>query len=305
MFSLKHLAGLTAPSDHLYCADQRYGSPDGEAVTIQYLGTAGFVISNSQRRIVIDPYLSRPGLPTLLSRRLTTDTRLLSRWIPKADDVLIGHAHVDHILDAPDLCKLTGARLIGSSSTIMVGRAAGLPERQLLETSGRDSIPSGPWTVRGLPSLHGQVLPGHVPFPGHITRPPPWPPRMHELRHGLVLNWVVDTGALRVMHIDSADFIPDEISREPVDVLCLCAAGWTYRPHYVRDAVSLVKPRWVLPCHWDTMITPLEAPPEQLPGIRLNAFMDEIRRAGSTPLLIPLLARREFGACTGRHEHHS
>lgn len=304
MFPLKRLTGLTPPASHLYCPAHRYGNPVGESVSIQYLGTAGFVISNAERKVVIDPYLTRPGLPALLTRRLASDTALLSRWIPAADDVLIGHAHVDHILDAPDLCKQTGARLIGSSSTIMVGRAAGVPEHQLLETTGREDIPAGPWTLRGLPSRHGQVLPGHVPFPGDITRPPPWPPRMHELRHGLVLNWIVDTGSLRIMHIDSADFIPAELANEPVDILCLCAAGWKYRPDYVREAVQLVRPRWVLPCHWDTMITPLEAPPEQLPGIRLEAFMEQIRQAGSMPLLIPMLEARHFGPCHDHHEPH-
>ena len=35
----------------------------------------------------------------------------------RADDVLVGHAHMDHVLDAPSLCMRTGARLIGSPST--------------------------------------------------------------------------------------------------------------------------------------------------------------------------------------------
>jgi glyoxylase-like metal-dependent hydrolase (beta-lactamase superfamily II) len=41
---------------------------------------------------------------------------------------LIGHAHYDHILDAPEVCKQTGARLIGSKATLMYGRSAGLSE---------------------------------------------------------------------------------------------------------------------------------------------------------------------------------
>jgi L-ascorbate metabolism protein UlaG (beta-lactamase superfamily) len=80
------------------------------------------------------------------------------RLIPKADDVLIGHAHFDHILDAPELCRQTGARLIGSRAACMVGRAAGLPEAQLVETAGREDIGSGAWTLRGLPSVHGKAF---------------------------------------------------------------------------------------------------------------------------------------------------
>jgi hypothetical protein len=40
----------------------------------------------------------------------------------------------------------------------MVGRAAGLPESQLVQTEGREDIACGAWTVRGLPSIHGKAI---------------------------------------------------------------------------------------------------------------------------------------------------
>ncbi|MFX4728923.1 MBL fold metallo-hydrolase, partial [Acinetobacter baumannii] len=94
----------------------------------------GFVISDGRHTVVLDPYLTRPGLLASLTRPLVPDTALIERLIPEADDVLIGHAHYDHILDAPDLCRQTGARLIGSSTAVQVGIAAGLPPEQLLVT---------------------------------------------------------------------------------------------------------------------------------------------------------------------------
>lgn len=266
---------------------------NSEALSIRYLGTAGFVISHRDRTIVLDPYLTRPGIIASLTQRLIPNAELIKKHIPHADDVLIGHAHHDHILDGPDLCKQTGARLIGSQATRQVGLAAGLPESQLLATDGNEDIASGPWTVRGLPSLHGKIM-GRIPFPGDLSAPPPWPPRMHELRHGLVLNWLVDTGPLKVMHIDSADFINEQLQGQCCDILCLCAIGRQARPNYVRDAISLLRPRWVIPCHWDTMVTPLEAEPDLLPGVDLLGFLDEIREAGATPLLTPMLGTQVF-----------
>lgn len=264
-----------------------------EPLELTYLGTAGFILQDSRRTLVLDPYLSRPTLRRTLTQRLIPDQDLIRRIIPHADDVLIGHAHYDHILDAPDLCKQTGARLIGSSSTIMVGRAAGLPAHQMRETAGREDIACGDWTVRGLPSLHGKLY-GRIPIPGDITRPPQWPPRMAELKHGLVLNWVVDTGSLRIVHIDTADFINEELQGQHADILCLCAVGRKYRPNYVQDAVRLLKPRWVVPCHWDTMLTPLHADPDLMPGVDLPGFIKEVREAGSQALLTPILGRLRF-----------
>src|SRR5699024_9181225 len=87
---------------------------EGEHLTITYLGTAGFVLQSDERTVVLDPFVNRPSLRQTLFSRLPINKSRIRRLIPHADDVLIGHSHYDHILDAPDLCKQTGARLIGS-----------------------------------------------------------------------------------------------------------------------------------------------------------------------------------------------
>lgn len=277
--------------------DWYHASPvaaSAEHIELEYLGTAGFVIRHPQRTIVLDPYLSRPALWPILSKPLIPNTALIRRIIPHADDVLIGHAHYDHILDAPDLCLQTGARLIGSGATIMVGRAAGLPESQLVETAGHEDIASGEWRIRALPSIHGKAVFGRIPLAGDITTPPTWPPRFYQLKHGLVLNWLVDTGGLTIMHIDSADFLEQELAGQQADVVCLCAIGRKYRPNYVTDIVRLLKPKWIVPCHWDTMLTALEDTPDLLPDVDLLGFIAEIRAAGCQPLLMPLLGKLHF-----------
>ncbi len=133
---------------------------------IQYLGTAGFILSDQHRTIVLDPFISRPNFWQTFTQPLLSDPTLVKKYIPNADDVLIGHAHYDHILDAPEVCKQTGARLIGSKATLMYGRSAGLSEAQMLETKGREVIECGQWQVVGLPSIHGKALFGRVPLPG-------------------------------------------------------------------------------------------------------------------------------------------
>jgi L-ascorbate metabolism protein UlaG (beta-lactamase superfamily) len=176
-------------------------------VSLTYLGTAGFVVRGRGRTLVLDPYVSRPGLWATLTQPLVSDARLVERLLPEADDVLVGHAHHDHVLDAPALCLRTGARLIGSRATCMVGRAAGVPAKQLRETAGREAIESGAFTLTGLPSRHGKAVFGRVPLPGDLVAPPRWPPRVHDLRHGLVLNWHLEVEGFSIVHVDSADFI--------------------------------------------------------------------------------------------------
>jgi L-ascorbate metabolism protein UlaG (beta-lactamase superfamily) len=267
----------------------------GEAgVSLRYLGTAGFALEAQGHTLLLDPYLSRHTLRQLLAGPLRSDLAVMQRYVPHAHDVFVGHAHYDHVLDAPELCLRTGARLVGARAVCMVGRAAGLPETQLCETSGREDIASGCFTVRGLPSRHGKVLLGRVLFPGDIQQPPSWPPRAAELRHGLVLNWLVRCGGFSLLHVDSADFLRSELSGQRADLVCLCAAGWRARPNYVAEVVELLRPRFIMPCHWDTMITPAAEPARMIPGLQLHKLIEEIRRAGVTPLLLPMHGSLQF-----------
>jgi L-ascorbate metabolism protein UlaG (beta-lactamase superfamily) len=261
-----------------------------DAVRLRYLGTAGFELvqlRGEERVLVLDPFLTRPGLLETATRPLVPNAELIAEVLPRADDVLVGHAHHDHVLDAPELCRRTGARLIGSPATINVGRAAGLPESQLVLTTGRERLRSGDAIVEGLPSRHGRVYFNRVTLPGDITEPPPWPPRFRDLRHGLVLNWYVELGGVRIVHVDSADFIDEELAGHACDVLCLCAIGRAYRRGYTQSIVRLLKPRWVVACHWDYFFTPYRGEQRCLPGVDLPGFCDEIRAAGAEPIVLP------------------
>ena len=289
---LRRISPGRPPPEAWFTAD---GSVLGNAgLSLRYLGTAGFVLEAAGHTIALDPYLSRHDLGALFGGPLRSDEAMLARHVPHADDVFVGHAHYDHVLDAPALCQRTGARLIGARAVCMVGRAAGLPEAQLRETAGREDIASGSFRVRGLPSIHGKVFMGRVLFPGDIEAPPAWPPRVSELKHGLVLNWRVQAPGFSLLHVDSADFLRAELQGVQADLVCLCAAGWRARPNYVAEVVELLRPRWVMACHWDTMLTPADQPGRMLPGLRLDRMLEEIRRAGAEPLLLPLHASLRF-----------
>lgn len=265
--------------------------PERPRLALTFLGTAGFTVEAAGRTVVLDPFLTRPSLWATATAPLVSDQATVARHVPRADDVFVGHAHHDHVLDAPGLCLRTGARLIGSPDVCQVGRAAGVPEAQLVETRGREVLASGPLSVRGVPSRHGKVYFGRVTLPGTIDVPPAWPPRLREFRHGLVLNWHLEAPGASLVHVDSADFLEEELRGLRCDVLCLCAIGRAARPGYVADAVALLRPRYVIPCHWDWFFTPFEAPPRLLPGVDLPGMVRDIAAAGATPVVLPFGGR--------------
>lgn len=237
--------------------------------------------------IAVDPYLTRAGLWRTVFGRLVPDEAEIARRVPKADAVLVGHSHHDHALDAPALCRRTGGTLYGSQATAFVAQAYGLDAAQVRIVPPRLVSEHGAARFTALPSRHGKAVLGRVPLPGDITRPPPWPPRVTDLRHGPVYQWLVEVAGTRILHVDSADFIDEELV--PADILCLCAVGRQYRRDYTRRAIELVRPKVVIPCHWDDFTVPLDAAPRQLPGVDVEGFVDEIRAAGSRAVVLGVM----------------
>ena len=266
----------------------QFPTVEDPSLQIKYLGTAGFVFQTQSRTIVVDPFVTRPSLRKTVFGRLQPNLSLIQKLIPKADDVLIGHSHHDHILDAPALCKLTGARLIGSQATCHVGRAAGLPASQMVCVHGRTEVPCGHVKALALPSVHGRVYFNRVSLAGDITSPPSWPPRFFHLRHGEVFNWWLDTGSHKIMHIDSADFINSNLQGLQADIVCLCAIGRYWRPNYVKDVVRLLRPKMIIPCHWDWFFDEYGTANRLLPGVDLPGFINEIRAEQVEVGLLPI-----------------
>lgn len=262
----------------------------GSKIEMTYLGTAGFIFSSEHRDIVVDPFVTRMSWADTLFRPLRPDPDKIARFIPKADEVIIGHSHHDHIVDAPELCIQTGARFIGSPDACRVARAAFVPEKQIVETIGDEVIPCGEHcSVKGYPSIHGRVYFDRVTLPGMIEADFKWPARLWHFRHGLVLNWQIEMNGLKIFHIDSADFLEEKIKDAQCDILCLCAIGRRYRPNYVKDIIRIVQPKMVIACHWDWFWVPYESPKHYLfPQVELDAFVKEIEDAGVEAVVIPI-----------------
>jgi L-ascorbate metabolism protein UlaG (beta-lactamase superfamily) len=90
-----------------------------------------------------------------------------------------------------------------------------------------------------------------------------------------------------MVHVDSAEVIDEELDGLQADVVCLCAIGRRYRPGYVSSVVERLKPRWIVPCHWDWFFSPHGDPARLLPGVDLPGFIKEIESHGVTAVTLP------------------
>ncbi len=202
--------------------------PNDSSVRVRWLGTAGHVVQTASTTVLIDPFLTRPSLLRTALRPIAPTAERWWHHLPaKVDAVLVGHSHYDHLLDAPEIARRTGAVLAGSRSTARVGAAHGVAVEKLVEVppEGR-TFTVGDITVRFVPSLHGRIAFHRVPFPGEIAPYPRLPGRLWHYRMGGAYGVHLTTRAGRTLyHNGSADLVDAELDGLTADVLLVGLAG--------------------------------------------------------------------------------
>ncbi len=98
-------------------------------ITLEWLGTATFRLTIGELVVFLDAYMDRvPAAPPV---------GLSAAEVTRADFVLVGHSHFDHLAGAEVIAANTGAKIIGSNESCRVMRERGVPDAQLLPSSGR------------------------------------------------------------------------------------------------------------------------------------------------------------------------
>ncbi len=120
------------------------------STTLDWLGCATFRLSIGELVVFLDAYIDR--VPSAAQTGMTTDT------VQKADWIVVGHSHFDHLYGAERIAKATGATIIGSYESIRIMAAQGVPEEQLMPVAGGEKIQLAPdVTVTVYPSQHSCV----------------------------------------------------------------------------------------------------------------------------------------------------
>lgn len=115
--------------------------------TLEWLGTATFRLTIGDLVLFLDTYMDRvPSAPPV---------GLSAADVTRADFILMGHSHFDHLGGADVIAKNTGAKIIGSNETCRVMREHGVGDGQLLASQGGERHGLAPGiTVRVFPSVH-------------------------------------------------------------------------------------------------------------------------------------------------------
>jgi L-ascorbate metabolism protein UlaG (beta-lactamase superfamily) len=117
---------------------------------LDWYGCATFRLTIGELVIFLDAYIDR--IPSADGPGVRTED------IQKADWIVIGHSHFDHLWGAERIAKQTGATIIGSHETVRIMEKEGVPLSQLMPVAGGERIRLSPdVTVSVFPSLHSCV----------------------------------------------------------------------------------------------------------------------------------------------------
>jgi L-ascorbate metabolism protein UlaG (beta-lactamase superfamily) len=258
--------------------------PEDSALALQWLGTAGFRLLSRGHHLWFDPHLSRHSLAQLALGPIRPDIQRIVEDVDIAHAVAIGHSHFDHALDAPAIARMHGARVYGASDTLNWCRGSGVAEHQLFELRGDGEVyREGPFALRGFRSEHSPFLAGKVPFPGRIAQPFSGPAPVSAWRVGQVLTLHADSPGGSVHHVGSAALVEAELRGVQADVVMACTIGRHATPHFARRLVETLRPKLLIPCHWDRFWEPMDRPARQIPGNDLLGFLEEVAAVPGAP----------------------
>jgi L-ascorbate metabolism protein UlaG (beta-lactamase superfamily) len=244
--------------------------PPQGGLTVRWVGVSGFVVSDGQTTLVLDPAVTRPQVTELISGSLGPDQALVDHYFPgPVDYVLVNHAHYDHAIDAPPLALDKGATVVGSLSTVNLCRSRGVPEEQLIEVQGGERLTLGTFTVDVGAVEHSPVLGQRQPMPGVIPADAGDLCFYDYTQDGCRIYRLEGGGATVWFHPTSM-YTEGELGGKTAETLIMGVSGAEITPqtmHILREA----KPRRIVPTHYDNFFQPLAKGMALLPMIDMAA----------------------------------
>jgi len=254
--------GLQDFSDLVVADPQPEPASLRHAIRITYLGVNGYQFETSAHALLVDPYFTRTDFWSVAGNRpMASRSERVDEGFrhlrPKADAVLVTHAHFDHLLDVPDVMRRTGARLLSGPTAVRLVETFGIAPRKCDTVQPGAVRTIGPWTIRVLAAQHDTLL-GSVPFPNRAKPLANPPVKASDWVVGEPLAFVIEAAGKKI-YVDSGGVpgAPPGPRVGPVDLAILGVALPDSRRRFA-EAVRALRPRYVLPSHQDDFFVPLQ-----------------------------------------------
>jgi len=259
------------PSLEPYKALTLPAAPEGTPIRVRFAGVATLVFDDGDTAWMTDGFFSRPGVSKVFFSKIKPDEDAINRElkrlnVSKLAAVVPVHSHYDHALDSPLVAQRTGALLVGSASTINIGRGLGTAEDRMSVVTAGGVLEFGAWKLTFIPSRHSPTPFSDGKTSETVLAPLVTPARATAWKEGTVWSILAEHNSGRSFLVQgSAGFEPGALAGRHADTVFLGVgtlgkktAG--YRSQYWNEVVKQVGAKRVIPIHWDDFFTSLDEP---------------------------------------------
>jgi L-ascorbate metabolism protein UlaG (beta-lactamase superfamily) len=243
-------------------------SASSDIAVFRWLGNANYEIAYRGKVYLLDTYYDRVSRNRPLGFRVGD--------VKRADVIMVGHAHFDHISDIGPVARQTGAPVIGSPITIETAVKLGMDPKQGRVASGGEAMRFGDVTIDAALARHSTIQPGLIAAYNNVYKVETRADTPEEAAHTQTVRSrgsnspdIIDKGTLafgitfdngfRTVVFSSAGPVTEgarqlakKFGRADVSIV-------SYQPHAVAERqiedsyplVQLFNPRLLLPAHHD------------------------------------------------------
>ncbi len=250
-------------------------NPPIDAVTVQFVGVSTVVVSDDSTTIMTDGFFTRPTAIDLIFGVIEPDTADI-RWslqrlgLEKLDGIFVAHSHFDHAMDAPEVARLTGAKMYGSESTANIGRGWNLPESQMEVLQNGKPIQIGKFTITPIESRHYQFANPAMQEKALggkqvITEPLIPPVKAEDYKMGGAYTFLFEHPKGSFLLQSSAGWLEGSLEGIQSDIVLLGIGGLgaqteEYQATYFKELVDELEAKQAFLVHWDAFTSSIREP---------------------------------------------
>ena len=251
------------------------------SLQVKFFGVSTLLFDDGETQILIDGFFSRPSLYQVLFQKIQSQPEVIQQMIlqqqlQRIQAILVTHSHYDHALDIAELARqLPHTKIIGSNSSLNIARGRQVTEQQLIQVQPLHALSFGEFKATAIASQHTPPTAVNNDLGEEISQPLQLPARFSQFKEGHSFDYLIEHQGHKILVKASTGAVPDQLKNLKVDTLFLGIAQLSrqskeFQQNYLDQTLRTLKPKVVIPIHWDNFFQAGNQPLEFLPYLADN-----------------------------------